>query len=199
MKPVSSLSILALICGALVSLSGCASYQIGGAKPASYSGINNIFIPSFKNSTLEPRLSSLVTNAVLKEVQADGTYKVTNRANCDAMLMGTISYFTKKQLRAVKTNTLESRELKVQLVCEFYLADPNTGKRITQLQAPNEETLVNSSIDGSDDILSVRQGRVYGSTLQVVDDSFQVGERGALAIAAEDLATQLVSQLSNGW
>ncbi|MDF1738029.1 MAG: LPS assembly lipoprotein LptE [Verrucomicrobiales bacterium] len=199
MKPVSSLSFLALICGALVSLSGCAGYQLGGAKPASYSGINNIFIPSFKNSTLEPRLSSLVTNAVLKEVQADGTYKVTNRANCDAVLMGTIADVTKTQLRAEKTNTLESTELSVRLICDFYLADPNTGKRITGLQDKTIDKAAVLSEERSYDPLRVNLGRVYGSTIQVVDESFQVGERGALAIAAEDLATQLVSQLSNGW
>ena len=191
-------SFLALICGALVTLSGCAGYQLGSSKPSSYSGISNIFVPSFKNSTLEPRLSSLVTNAVLKEIQADGTYKVTNRANCDAVLMGTISDFTKAQLRALKTNTLESRELRIQLVCDFYLADPNTGKRITQLRESEEEGFVSSAAESNDSFV-VRQGRVYGTTIQVVDDSFQVGERGTLAVAAEDLATQLVSQLANGW
>lgn len=197
MKQVSSLFALALICCASVTLSGCAGYQLGNNKPSSYSGINNIFIPSFKNLTLEPRLSSLVTNAVLKEIQADGTYKVSNRANCDAVLVGIISDFTKTQLRAFRTNTLESRELRIQLVCDFYLADPNTGKRITEMRGDHDEGFINSSEE--EDGLAARQGRVYGTTIQVVDESFQVGERGTLAVAAGDLATQLVSQLSNGW
>jgi hypothetical protein len=32
-----------------------------------------------------------------------------------------------------------------------------------------------------------------------VDPSFQVGERNALAVVAEDAADKLVSYLANGW
>ena len=56
-----------------VMLSGCAGYQLGEVKPSVYAGINNLSVPIFRNDTLEPRLSSLVTNAVIKEIQADGT------------------------------------------------------------------------------------------------------------------------------
>lgn len=198
MKSVSALSVFALVCAALVTLTGCAGYQLGGQKPSNYAGVTNIFVPSFKNRTLEPRLSSLVSNAVLKEIHADGTYKVTNRANCDAVLVGTISDFNKTQLRGFRTNTLRSRELRVRLICDFYLADPNTGARITRSDIPLDEGYLNTEA-GADEVIGARQGRVIGTTIQVVDESFQVGERATLAVAATDLATQLVSQLANGW
>ena len=60
-------------------LSGCAGYQLGDAKPSPYAEIEKIHVPPFKNLTLEPRLSSLVTNAVLQELQSDGTYQVATR------------------------------------------------------------------------------------------------------------------------
>ena len=66
--------------------SGCAGYQLGELKPGTYLGIEKIHVPPFKNLTLEPRLSSLVTNAVLTELQADGTYQAATRENCDAVL-----------------------------------------------------------------------------------------------------------------
>ncbi len=47
-------------------------------------------MPPFKNQTLEPRLSSLVTNAVITELQADGTYQVSTRESADAVMVGTI-------------------------------------------------------------------------------------------------------------
>jgi len=198
MNSVSALNVLALICGALVTLTGCAGYQLGNQKP-SYAGVHNIHVPSFKNKTLEPRLSSLVTNAVLKEIQADGTYKVTNRANCDAVLVGTISDFNKQQLRAFRDNTLDSTELSIRLVCDFYLADPNTGKRLTRVDATENEGFLEPESGSGSEVNALRSGRVTGNTIQVVDESFQVGERGTLAVAAENLAVQLASQLANGW
>ncbi|MEX2577931.1 MAG: LptE family protein [Verrucomicrobiales bacterium] len=179
-----------------LALCGCAGYQLGSVKPAAYEGINKLHVPPFKNSTLEPRLSSLVTNAVLKEMQADGTYQVSTRSNADAVLVGEIRNVEKRQLRAVRTDTLRSQELRLYIVVDFHLEDPHTGARI--------ETTAVRSLPGKDGVveeetLRTRQGRVRGETIQFVDESFQVGERNALAVAAEDLAGRLVSLLANGW
>ena len=66
------LSLPLLSCFTLVALIGCAGYQLGDVKPSAYEGINNLHVPIFRNKTLEPRLSSLVTNAVLKEYPSRG-------------------------------------------------------------------------------------------------------------------------------
>lgn len=179
-------------------LSGCAGYQLGEVKPASYAGIDNLHIPPFKNLTLEPRLSSLVTNAVLKEVQADGTYKVTNRANADAVLVAEIREVRKNQLRAVRTDTLQSQELRLFLYVDFHLEDPITGRRIESTVPDTEDAAKFGKTEGNE-VIRARQGRVVGDTIQFVDESFQIGERNALAVASEDLADKLVSQLANGW
>lgn len=184
--------------GSLLALAGCAGYQLGDVKPASYEGINNIHVPPFVNQTLEPRLSSLVTNAVLKEMQADGTYKVTTRKNADAVLVGEIREVRKRQLRAVRTDTLQSQELKLYLFIDFHLEDPNTGRRIENTVPKSRGTGKYGSSD-ADEVIEARQGRIIGETIQFVDASYQVGERSALAVAAEDMADQLVSQLANGW
>ncbi len=182
-----------------VLLSGCAGYQLGDVKPSVYSGIEKIHVPPFKNLTLEPRLSSLVTNAVLVELQADGTYQVSTKSNADAVLVGTIRHIEKRQLRAVRTDTLRSRELSLLVHVEFHLEDPSTGARITG-RAPQDQ---NARLDGkkgtADEVIGARQGLVIGDTIQFVDASFQVGERNALAMVAEDVADKLVSQLVNGW
>lgn len=179
-----------------VLLSGCAGYQLGQVKPSIYAGVDKIHVPPFKNLTLEPRLSSLVTNAVLTALQADGTYKVTNRDNADAVLVGTIRHIEKRQLRAVRTDTLRSRELSVLIHVDFHLQDPVTGKRIEGRVNRLDEAAKEAS---ADEIIGARQGQVIGDTIQFVDASFQVGERSALSMAAEDVADKLVSQLVNGW
>tara|TARA_R110000850_G_scaffold10259_10_gene36842 strand:- start:316 stop:903 length:588 start_codon:yes stop_codon:yes gene_type:complete len=191
------ISSLFIAIAAAMLLSGCAGYQLGSVKPSVYAGIDKLHVPPFKNDTLEPRISSLVTNAVLKEIQADGTYAVSNRSNCDAVLVGRITEIKKYQLRAARTDTLESRELKLRLYVYFYLEDPVTGERIyTTLD--DTESSKDKGID-SDPALKAKQGRVYGSTIQFVDPSYQVGERSAISVAAEDLAKKLVSHIANGW
>jgi len=190
-------------------LSGCAGYQLGEVKPGTYMGIEKIHVPPFKNLTLEPRLSSLVTNAVLTELQADGTYQVATRESCDAVLVGTIREIRKRQLRAVRTDTLRSRELSLYLYVDFHLEDPTTGQRIGKRgddengdggddEVAEEEEPVDGKA-GEDVVYGARQGLVIGETIQFVDASYQVGERSALSVVSEDVADKLVSQLANGW
>lgn len=189
-------------------LSGCAGYQLGEVKPGTYMGIEKIHVPPFKNLTLEPRLSSLVTNAVLTELQADGTYQVATRENCDAVLVGTIREIRKRQLRAVRTDTLRSRELSLYLYVDFHLEDPTTGQRIGKRgddengDGGDDEIAEEEPVDGKageDVVYGARQGLVIGETIQFVDASYQVGERSALSVVSEDVADKLVSQLANGW
>lgn len=197
MKLFSVLLPYSLVCGVVLALSGCANYQLGDVKPSALVGINRIHVPPFRNDTLEPRLSSLVSNAVLKELQADGTYQVSNRANCDAVLVGTIREGRKSQLRAVRNNTLRSQELYVLLYVDYHLEDPNTGERINST-VPQGTGGKFDKTDG-EKVYTVPQGRTYGNTIQFVDESFQVGERAAFALAAENMAQRLVANLCNGW
>jgi len=177
--------------------SGC-QYELGDVKPSYYAGINNIHVPIFKNHTLEPRLSSLVTNAVLKEIQADSTYTVTKRSSCDAVLVGNIREVKKRQLRSDPNDTLESQELILFLYIDFHLEDPNTGRRIESTAVEGDFYGKSKQIEG-EELIKAGQGRVIGETIQFVDPSYQVGERNALSLAAQDLATKLVSQLANCW
>jgi len=179
---------------------GCAGYQLGEVKPGVYKDIEKLHVPPFKNLTLEPRFSSLLTNAVLAELQSDGTYEVSSRANADAVLVGEIRQIEKRQLRAVRTDTLRSRELSLYLIVDFHLEDPQTGARIGDRVARGDLEVPTDDKAGTDEeIIGARQGRVVGETIQFVDPSFQVGERNALSFVAEDLADKLVSQLANGW
>jgi len=177
--------------------SGC-QYELGDVKPSYEAGINNIHVPIFKNHTLEPRLSSLVTNAVLKEIQADSTYTVTKRSSCDAVLVGNIREVKKRQLRSDPNDTLESQELILFLYIDFHLEDPNTGRRIESTAVEGDFYGKSKQIEG-EEVIKAGQGRVIGETIQFVDPSYQVGERNALSLAAQDLATKLVSQLANCW
>jgi hypothetical protein len=205
--PMKSLILSIIVSGiAALSFSGCAGYQLGEIKPGIYRDIEKLHVPPFKNLTLEPRFSSLLTNAVLADLQSDGTYKVASRENCDAVLVGMIRQVEKRQLRAVRTDTLKSREFSLYLIVDFHLEDPVTGARIGDRGDRGDrdtrgeiELPADDKLNEEDDVFGARQGRVVGETIQFVDPSFQVGERNALSFVAKDLADKLVSQLANGW
>lgn len=185
--------------GMVYALSGCAEYQLGSIKPEIYSGVERIHIPPFTNGTLEPRLSSLVTNAVLKQIHVDGTYQVSSRKNCDAVLVGRIRDVQKRQLRAVRFDTLRSQELSVTIYIEWHLEEPNTGNRLGDSQPEEDGNSKKIQKKANGEVIRARHGVVTGTTIQFVAKDFQISERSALSLAASDAALKLVSQLADGW
>jgi hypothetical protein len=165
MKKLLLLPILALV--------SCAGYQLGSNKPAHLANVTKIAVPTFENETLEPRLAVLVTNAVIKQLQVDGTYQIVNRDQADAVLEAKISDIDKSQWRAVRSNTLRTRELLVRLRTDYALKD-TAGTRI-------------------------HQGRVLGESYLVLDPNWQLSEHQAMEEAAQRIASTIVSEIADGW
>jgi len=182
---------------ALVSFgfAGCAGYQMGAIKPAAYANIHKIAVPTFENRTLEPRIAVLVTNSVIKQIQLDGTFEVATSENADAVLRGVISRVERQQLRAARTDTFLTTEQLTYLVIQWALYDPVTGDKLEYSQA----TDVNENNVEDTSGLKNRPGQIIGRTIVFLDENFQSSERGAIPVAAQKAAEQLVSQLSEGW
>ena len=157
----------------IAALSSCAGYHAGVSKPHQMKDVVKLAVPTFKNETLEPRLEVLLTNALIKKLQAKGTYKIVKRNEADAVLTGTIEDITRHQFRAVRTNTLRTAELLVRLRLKYEVTGPDGAKLLT--------------------------GQKQGQSNLVLDPNFQLTERQALADAAERLAIDLSSELSEGW
>ena len=179
----------------LAAMTGCAGYQVGPVKPETYAAISKLYIPTFENETLEPRSAAIVTNAVIKQIQQDGSYQVTSKEKADAILEGKIIRVERRQLRAAQTDTLRTTEMQLFIVVEWALIDPATGKKLAYAEAKDPSGTRTESVA----TLRHRPGRVVGRTIQFLDPNFQLSERNALPLAAEDAAEQLVSQLSDGW
>tara|TARA_R110002096_G_scaffold147671_16_gene307698 strand:+ start:33704 stop:34291 length:588 start_codon:yes stop_codon:yes gene_type:complete len=184
-----SLAALSLI------LSGCAGYQLGPQKPVEYADISKLYVPTFSNETLEPRLATIVTNSVISLLQQDGTYEITTKEKADAELTGRIRRIEKQQQRSANNQLLRTRELLLQLEVAFDLQDLRTGEKIKRANP--------FGVDADDrDIVTGRRrasNRVVGSTSLFLDPNFQLSEREALPLAAEDAAEQLVSAITEGW
>lgn len=165
---------LSALAAAALLLNSCAGYHIGSDKPARMETIKKLAVPTFKNLTLEPRSSVLVTNNVIRLFQTDGTYQIVDPQNAEAVLHGTIEKFERRQLRSARNNTLRTRELELRLYVSYTVDDPVSGATLAK-------------------------GNINGSTSVFLDPNFQLSERQAIDDASSRVAEELVSRLAEGW
>jgi Lipopolysaccharide-assembly len=156
------------------ALGGCLGYHVGPVKPYYLRDVHSIAVPTFKNRTLVPRIEVLVTDTVIKQIQQDGTFQITNGDKADATLTGEIERITRAPARSVRGNVLATTEFTLWLVVKYSLA----GHDGQQLVAPTD---------------------AIGTTTFFVSSDVTSDERQALPLATEDLATRLVTQISEGW
>jgi hypothetical protein len=153
---------------------GCLGYHVGPVKPNYLSGVHTISIPTFQNKTLLPRIEVLVTDTVIKQFHQDGTYKIANENNSDAVLKAEITNITRAPARSLRGNVLATTEFSLVMRVRYKLVAHNG----TDLM-PNAE--------------------VAGTTSFFVGNDLNSDERQALPLAAEELAVNLVTQVSEGW
>ena len=168
------LSLLALC------LPGCAGYQLGPVKPKLLASVNTLAVSSFKNDTLEPRVEVLLANAVIKQIQQDGTYRVTDEKSADAILEGTIEEIERRPARSVRGNVLLTREFNLLLRIKYRVYRRDTGQDLDQRT-----------------VVGITSFFVSGSNPLAAD--VNQDERQALPLAAEDAAVRLTSLISEGW
>ncbi len=128
----------------------------------------------FRNTTLIPRVESLVSATVLKQFQQDGTYRIVNEDQADAILKADVVTVGRSPARSVRGNVLATTEFNLVLRVHYTLTDRNG--RI--LAGPTEAA---------------------GTTSFFVGQDVSTDERQALPLAAQELAIHLVSQVTEGW
>lgn len=159
---------------ACFSLTGCLGYHIGPVKPYYLRDVHTIAVPTFKNHTLLPHIEVLVTDTVIKQFQQDGTFQIAKGEDADATLTAEIIRINRLPARSVRGNVLATVEFNLSMSVRYRVI----GRDGTQLVGSAEAT---------------------GTTSFFVSSDPATDERQALPLATEDLATRLVSQLSEGW
>jgi hypothetical protein len=165
-------ALLAVAVGSLC-LSGCLGYHIGPVKPYYLREVHTIAIPTFKNKTLLPRIEVLVTDTVIKQFQQDGTFRIAGGENADATLKAEITRIDRIPARFVRGNVLATEEFAITMHVKYSLLGRN-GEALSSQE-------------------------VTGGTSFFVGTDVTTDERQALPLATEQLATNLVAQLSEGW
>lgn len=155
-------------------LTGCLGYHVGPVKPSVLRDVHGIAVPTFENKTLLPRVEVLITDSVIKQLQQDGTYKIANENNADAILKAEISEIIRTPARSLRGNVLATTEFNLAMHVKY------------KLETPSGTVLMPST-------------EVVGTTSFFVGEDVTTDERQALPLAAEELAIHLVTQLSEGW
>ena len=168
MKRVFAAALLA------VCFSGCAGYRLGDVKPYTARNVKTIAVKTFTNNTYTPRVEVLVTNTVIRQLQQDGTFRITTEDKADAVLDGVILGIGRNPARAVRGNVLAAAEFNLGVTVGYTLR----LKDGTAIAGP---------------------GNISGGTSFFVGNDVTQDERQALPLAVEDLAVRLVSQLTEGW
>ena len=159
---------------AFLLLTGCLGYNVGPVKPSVLRDVHTIAVPTFDNKTLLPRIEVLITDSVIKQLQQDGTYKIANENNADAVLKAEITEISRSPARSLRGNVLATTEFNLAMHVKY------------KLETPSGAVLMPSA-------------EVVGTTSFFVGTDVITDERQALPLAAEELATHLVTQLSEGW
>ncbi len=159
---------------AVLGLTGCAGYTLGGQRPVHLRHITKLAVPTFENLTLEPRLAVEVTNAVIKQIQNHGSYQIVPRNQAEAVLEGRIQRITRTQFRSDRTNILRSSQILATLVSTFEVKDSATGKIL-------------------------HNGSASADSYIILDANLQLSETQLLEDAAQRLAYNLADQVSEGW
>ena len=155
-------------------LTGCLGYHVGPVKPSVLRDIHAIAVPTFENKTLLPRIEVLITDSVIKQLQQDGTYRIADENNADAILKAEITDISRTPARSVRGNVLATTEFNLIMHVKY------------KLETPSGTVLMPSA-------------EVVGTTSFFVGTDVTTDERQALPLAAEELASHLVTQLSEGW
>lgn len=156
---------------AAVLLAGCAGYRLGplNGEPA---GARSVQFHPFANRTIEPRVSEYVNEALRKQLQRDGTYRLETQDEGDIIVWGEIERLDRGELSFQANDVLTPQDYNLSLVAHITAIDRSTGK---------------TNVDRM----------VVGRTAIRVGSDLSSAERQAIPMLAEDLARNAVSAITD--
>ncbi len=153
----------------------CAGYRLGGVKPAALAEIRTLAVPMFANATQHPRAEAIATSAVSGALTQDGTYRIAQASQADAILEGTVSSITYTAVRSRRFDTLRPEELASSVTLSWTLKATHPAGKV------------------------LAAGTCVGTSTFFVDRDLQTARNNALPDAMERASKTIVSQLANGF
>lgn len=164
MKVVSLVALASVL-----AFSGCnISYTWRSSVPE---GQRQIAVPVFRNSSDVTELGAVVTRQILREVQREGTFRVTSLDACAIEIQGEVKNASSHTIAYERKTGARTREHRFSVEAVVSFVDKRAGT-----------VLVNN--------------RTYkASTTYLANDDVTTGERDASGRLAEDLSRQIVDDL----
>jgi outer membrane lipopolysaccharide assembly protein LptE/RlpB len=164
---------LAFLLTIAITLAGC-GYHLGEIRPTTMRSVRTLAVPTFKNNTFESRIEVLFADTVVKKLQQDGTYRIVDTNQADAVVYCVIEKIDRGALRSVQNNVLATSEFRLTVTARYEVVDIGTGRVLME-------------------------GQVTGNTSFFSGNDLQTLERQGLSNAAADLAENLTNRLTEGW
>lgn len=161
--------VMVLLC---LCTAGCASYHLGPTNGME-AGEKSIQVTPFVNQTLQPRLTDAVTQQMRKELQRDGTYKLSTHNDGDIIVTGALTSYQRMEVTFATTDILTVQDYRLSLTARVTARERSTGKEI-----------LNQSVSGF--------------TLIRVGADLPSAERQATPLLAADLAKNITALLAEG-
>jgi len=162
----------------MMLVSGC-GYHLGEIKPTPMRRVTTIAVPAFKNETLLPRLEAQTADAVAKQFQQDGTYRIESSDQADAIVEGTIVSVERLPMRVFSNNVLQTSEFQLTVKVKYRVIDRITGAVLMEGEAVGVTPFFTESDRLNSDLVT-NQNMNY-------------------PIAAQRMAERLVSKVTEGW
>ena len=164
---------LAFLLAISITLAGC-GYKLGEVRPTPMRSVRSLAVPNFKNNTFESRIEVLFADTLVKKLQQDGTYRIVDTNQADAVVYCVIEKIDRGALRSVQNNVLATSEFRLTVTARYEVVDIGTGRVLME-------------------------GQVTGNTSFFSGNDLQTLERQGLSNAAADLAENLTNRLTEGW
>ena len=155
---------------------GCSSNPTTGYSTASLydQQFQSVCVPIFENETMSRNMEFMLTDAIVKQIQARTPYRVLDDTHADTMLTGTITDIKLQAISQSRTTGLDN-EMLITATINFEWLNLRTGKRILGRERFSSTALFNPSQPSSEPI-----------------------EMGQFALV-QQLSTDIVDQLQAAW
>ncbi len=166
MSRIAHLSALAAL-----ALGGCLQYQLGTTLPEE---LRSVHVPSVRNRTEEPGIDRMASEALLREIQREGTLTVTGETQAATLLTVSVVRFSMEPVRFARHDSRTPDEYRASLLAEVRFQNVRTGAAIYEGVVEGETTF-----PAGTDLVSARQDM--------------------LAQACQDLARRIVDRCVSVW
>jgi len=170
MKALLWLPLCAVLCS-------CANYKMGSTpKGAGFEDIRILYVPTAVNETDETAVPGPVTNAILQEIDQDGTFRHARKDEADAILEVTVKKIERTPIQQSTEQYLTTVQYQLTVALDYRLYSMKDKKEV------------------------IGKTMVSGYTTFFVQGDQTESQRQALPLAAQNAAQNLVTALANrGW